>query len=120
MLTGFQVYLEAVYRYPKYLATIVFSTQAVLLGFTASGCIVFASNIWLAAGLEASAWQERGVAIGVIVVVTLTHTFVPKAGVWAMNVLSSIKIIILLFIVVVSSLKPFTSPILPSFVLTIP
>ena len=120
MLTGFQVYLEAVYRYPKYLATIVFSTQAVLLGFTASGCIVFASNIWVAAGLTASAWQERGVAIGVIVVVTLTHTFAPKAGVWAMNVLSSIKIVILLFIVVVSSLTSFLSSTLSDSMLTIP
>jgi hypothetical protein len=107
LLTRHQVYLEAVYRHPKYLATIVFSTQAVLLGFTASGCIVFASNIWVAAGLEASAWQERGVAIGVIVVVTLTHTFVPKAGVWAMNALSSIKIIILIFIVIVSRFRMY-------------
>lgn len=97
------MYLEAVYKSPKLLATVIFSTQAVLLGFTASGCIVFASNIWVAAGLVASAWQQRGVAIGVIIVVTFVHTFTPKLGVWTMNALSSIKIIILLFIVVVSS-----------------
>jgi Amino acid permease len=46
---GEKVYLEAVYKRPKLLATVLFSTQAVLLGFTASGCIVFASNILVAA-----------------------------------------------------------------------
>ena len=37
---GEKVYLEAVYRKPKYLATVVFASNAILLGFTASGCIV--------------------------------------------------------------------------------
>ena len=31
---GEKVYLEAVYKRPRYLATIVFSTQAIVLGFT--------------------------------------------------------------------------------------
>ena len=35
-----------------------------------------------------------------IVFVTLVHTFTPKVGVWMMNVLGSVKVIILLFIVV--------------------
>lgn len=97
---GEKVYLEAVYRRPKLLATIVFSTQAVLLGFTASGCIVFASNILAAANHKVTDWNERGIAIGVIIFVTFIHTLVPKLGVQLMNALSSIKIIILLFIVV--------------------
>lgn len=37
---GEKVYLEAVYRKPTYLATVVFAANAILLGFTASGCIV--------------------------------------------------------------------------------
>lgn len=97
---GEKVYLEAVYKRPKMLATIVFSTQAILLGFTASGCIVFASNILVAAGHTATAWSERGIAVGVIVFVTCIHTFVPKVGILVMNGLSGIKIIILLFIVI--------------------
>jgi len=97
---GEKVYLEAVYTYPKYLATIVFSTQAIALGFTASGCIVFASNILVAANHTVSEWAERGIAIGVIVFVTLLHTFSPKAGVWLMNGLGWLKVFILLFIVV--------------------
>lgn len=37
---GEKVYLEAVYKRPRYLATVIFATIAILLGFTASGCIV--------------------------------------------------------------------------------
>ena len=37
---GEKVYLEAVYKKPKYLATVIFASNAILLGFTASGCIV--------------------------------------------------------------------------------
>ncbi|CAG8972146.1 hypothetical protein HYALB_00009694 [Hymenoscyphus albidus] len=96
---GEKVYLEAVYRKPILLITIIFSTQAVLLGFTAAGCIIFAENILVAAGATVSEWKQRGIAIGVITFVTILHTWFPKAGVALMNVLSSGKIFILLFIV---------------------
>jgi len=39
---GEKVYLEAIYQRPKYLATVVFAANAILLGFTANGCIVSA------------------------------------------------------------------------------
>lgn len=97
---GEKVYLEAVYRQPKLLITVVFAVQAVALGFTASGCVVFASYIWVAAGKKASEWEERGVAISVIVFITLLHTFLPNWGVRGMNVLGVYKVILLLFIVV--------------------
>ncbi len=34
------MYLEVVYRRPKYLATVIFSASAIILGFSASNCIV--------------------------------------------------------------------------------
>jgi L-type amino acid transporter 9 len=37
---GEKVYLEAVYKRPKYLATVIFAVNAIVLGFTAAGCIV--------------------------------------------------------------------------------
>ena len=37
---GEKVYLEAVYKKPKYLATMIFANNAILLGFTAAGCII--------------------------------------------------------------------------------
>ncbi|KAI0078614.1 high affinity methionine permease [Panus rudis PR-1116 ss-1] len=97
---GEKVYLEAVYKKPKYLATVIFATNAIILGFTASGCIVFASNILVAAGHAADRWVVRGIALGVIAFVTLLHGLTPRLGVWVMNGLSVFKIVILLFVVV--------------------
>jgi len=116
---GEKVYLEAVYTRPRYLATIVFAANAILLGFTASGCIVFAEkcaalfhgsarvlivqlhdSILISAGVEATRWSERGIALGVIFFVTFLHGFTPRLGVLIMNVLSVFKIFILLFVVV--------------------
>ncbi|GME32137.1 Amino acid/polyamine transporter I [Neofusicoccum parvum] len=97
---GSKVYLEAAYKRPKLLATVVFAFQAILLGFTASGCIIFASNILVAAGRTATEWEKRGIAIFVITFVTILHTFFPKLGVRGMNFIGLIKIFTLLFIVV--------------------
>jgi amino acid transporter len=97
---GEKVYLEAVYKRPKLLATVLFSTQAVLLGFTASGCIVFASNILVAADHVVTPWNERGIAIGVIIFATFIHTFTPNAGVGLMNALVAIKLSILIFVTI--------------------
>ncbi|KAF8437551.1 amino acid transporter [Boletus edulis BED1] len=97
---GEKVYLEAIYTRPKYLATVVFAVNAVLLGFTASGCIVFASNILVSAGKVATTWSERGIALGVIVFVTLLHGLTPHTGVYIMNLLTICKIIILIFVVI--------------------
>ncbi|KAH0830171.1 amino acid permease-domain-containing protein [Lanmaoa asiatica] len=116
---GEKVYLEAIYQRPKYLATVVFAANAILLGFTAGGCIVFASNILVSAGKVATNWSERGIALGVIVFATVLHAFTPRTGVYLMNVgsshtfglcipsndivsqlLSIFKIVILIFIVI--------------------
>ncbi|KAK7227573.1 hypothetical protein V2G26_015576 [Clonostachys chloroleuca] len=97
---GEKVYLEAAYKKPHMLITTVFAVQAIALGFTASGCIVFASNVINAAGHTATEWQQRGIAIGVITFITIIHTFFPKIGVHGMNFFTVLKIALLLFIVV--------------------
>ena len=48
---GEKVYLEAVYPRPKYLSTVMFAANAILLGFSASGCIVSAGWVFLVASL---------------------------------------------------------------------
>ncbi|OKL62164.1 hypothetical protein UA08_02162 [Talaromyces atroroseus] len=97
---GEKNYLEAVYKKPKLLISIVFAVQAIALGFTASGCVVFAEYILEAANAAVTEWAKRGIAIGVIVFITLFHTFLPKWGVRGMNLLTIMKIVLLLFIVV--------------------
>jgi len=37
---GEKVYLEAVYKKPRYLASVMFAANAIILGFTAAGCVV--------------------------------------------------------------------------------
>lgn len=54
----------------------------------------------VAGGHTATEWQERGIAIAVIVFVTCLHTFFPTWGVRGMNVIGLIKIFVLLFIIV--------------------
>lgn len=79
---GEKVYLEAVYKKPRSLATVIFAANAILLGFSASNCIVFASkcvssfsnhrshelnvhlSILVAADQPAGRWETRGIALG--------------------------------------------------------
>ncbi|KAJ7780836.1 high affinity methionine permease [Mycena maculata] len=97
---GEKVYLEAIYTRPKYLATVLFATNAILLGFTASGCIVFAENILIAAGRADPEWAVRGIALGVIVFATLLHGLTPRLGILIMNALSLFKVVVLLLVVI--------------------
>ncbi|KAI0047897.1 amino acid transporter [Auriscalpium vulgare] len=97
---GEKVYLEAVYKKPKYLVTVIFAANAIILGFTASGCLVFAQNILISAGHAADRWVVRGIALGVIFFVTLLHGLTPRLGIYLMNALSLFKIFILVFIVI--------------------
>ncbi|KAM0747479.1 amino acid transporter [Meredithblackwellia eburnea MCA 4105] len=97
---GEKVYLEAIYKKPKLLATVLFATNAILLGFTAQGCLVFASNILTAAHVTVTTWNQRGIGIAVITFVTLVHGFTPHWGVRLMNFLGVFKVVILLLIVV--------------------
>ncbi|KAH9932865.1 amino acid transporter [Fomitopsis serialis] len=97
---GEKVYLEAAFKRPRHLATIMFAVNAIVLGFTASNCIVFASNILESAGATPTRWNERGIALAVIVFVTILHGFTPRTGILLMNLLSVFKIAILLVIVI--------------------
>ncbi|KAF2212927.1 hypothetical protein CERZMDRAFT_40529 [Cercospora zeae-maydis SCOH1-5] len=97
---GEKVYLEAAYRRPKLLATTVFAFQIVLLGFTASGCVVAVQYIYKAADKVATEWEKRGVAILILTFICSLHAFIPNFGVRFMNTIGVIKILILLFIVI--------------------
>ncbi|KAG9833343.1 high affinity methionine permease, partial [Aureobasidium melanogenum] len=97
---GEKVYLEAAFKRPKLLATTFFAWQAIILGFTASGCIVFASYVVKAAGRTATEWEKRGIALAVVTVICAAHTVVPRWAVRGMNGLVVIKLVVLIFIVV--------------------
>ena len=53
---GEKVYMEAVYKKPKFLATIIFAMNAILLGFSSDGCIV---SFWFPIYLGISDLRDR-------------------------------------------------------------
>lgn len=97
---GEKNYLERVYRKPKYLATSVFLSQMILLGFSSGNALAFGRYVLLAAGSTApDGWAARGIAVGCISFAVLLHGILPKWGTRLFDVLGIFKVVILLFIV---------------------
>ena len=87
------MYVEYAFPRPRFLASTLIAVQAVLLGFTASNCIVFAKYTLFALGAAHS--SDAGVkilAIGLLTAITLCHGCFPRVGVFVQNVLGWVKI----------------------------
>jgi amino acid transporter len=89
---GEKVYLEFVYRKPRFLASTLVATQAVLLGFTASNCIVFAQYTLYAFNIEATDFRRKSLAAGLLTAITIVHGCFMKTGIRIQNFLGWIKI----------------------------
>jgi amino acid transporter len=96
---GEKVYLEFVYRKPRFLASTLVATQAVLLGFTASNCIVFAQYTLYAFDLEATDFRRKSLAVGLLTAITIIHGCFMKTGIRIQNFLGWIKIGLVIFMV---------------------
>ncbi|KAF8889842.1 amino acid transporter [Infundibulicybe gibba] len=87
---GEKVYLEAVYKKPRYLVPSFSPPMPLFWDLRLPDAFMI-----VAAGRVSDRWTER-----VMVFVTLLQGFTPKIGIWVMNALSLFKIFILLFIVI--------------------
>ncbi|KAF2848300.1 hypothetical protein T440DRAFT_537041 [Plenodomus tracheiphilus IPT5] len=96
---GEKVYLEFTYRKPRFLASTLIATQAVLLGFTASNCIVFAQYTLYAFDIEATDFARKSLAVGLLTVITVIHGCFMKTGVRIQNFLGWIKISLVVFMI---------------------
>lgn len=98
---GEKVYLERVYRRPRYLATCIFAVQFVLFAISTAGSISFSSYMILAngSGDAAEPWVIRGVAISAITLVCLIHALTPRLGIWLSNGLGAFKLVLLSLVV---------------------
>jgi amino acid transporter len=94
---GEKVYLEFIYARPRFLASTVVAVQAMLLGFTASNCIVFGKYMLFAFNIEPTDFAQRMCAAGLILVVTLIHGRWLKGGIAIQNALAWIKIFVIAF-----------------------
>ncbi|KAK3938017.1 amino acid permease-domain-containing protein [Diplogelasinospora grovesii] len=99
---GEKIYLEFTYRRPRFLASTLVAVNAVLLGFTASNCIVFAEYVLFAIGKEADSLHVKILAVGLMTVVTVIHGCFLKTGIFIQNVLGWVKIALVIFMVIAS------------------
>lgn len=93
----FVVYLEFTYRKPRFLASTLVAVQAVLLGFTASNCIIFAQYSLFAFDIEPTDFIRKTLAIGLLTAITILHGCFRQTGIWLQNLLGWIKVGLVLF-----------------------
>ncbi|KAF9869893.1 methionine permease [Colletotrichum karsti] len=97
---GDKVYLEFTYRRPRFLASTLIAIHVVLLGFTASNCIVFSEYLLFAIGGDSpSNSLRKGLAAGLLTAVTLVHGCLPRFGVKLQNFLGWIKVGLVAFMI---------------------
>jgi amino acid transporter len=96
---GDKVYLEFTYRHPRYLASTLVAAQAVLLGFTASNCIIFGEYVLFAFGVEPTELSQKSLALGLLTAITVVHGCFLRTGIHIQNFLGWIKVGLILFMV---------------------
>ncbi|KAF2010134.1 hypothetical protein BU24DRAFT_357228 [Aaosphaeria arxii CBS 175.79] len=96
---GEKVYLEFTYRKPRYLASTLVAVQAVLLGFTASNCIVFAQYTLFAFDIEGTDFIRKTLAIGLLTIITIIHGCFLKTGIRIQNFLGWLKVGLVIFMI---------------------
>ncbi|KAI9689120.1 MAG: hypothetical protein M1822_000858 [Bathelium mastoideum] len=99
---GDKVYLEFTYRHPRFLASVLIAVQSVLLGFTASNCIVFAEYVLFALDREPTSWEVKVLAIGLLTSIIIIHGCFLKTGIFIQNVFGWVKIALVIFMVFTS------------------
>ena len=110
---GVKVYLEFMYQRPRFLASTLVAIQAVLLGFTASNCIVFGEYLLVALDQEVTAFRQRTLAVGLLTGITIVHGCFLRTGIWIQNALAWVKIGLMAFMAVlgvVALFLPHTAP----------
>ncbi|KUJ06561.1 amino acid transporter [Mollisia scopiformis] len=109
---GDKVYLEFTYQYPRFLASTLVAVQAILLGFTASNCIIFGEYVLFAFGVEVTEVSQKTLALGLLTAITIVHGCFMKTGIRIQNALGWIKVGLILFMaltgiyVVLFNVKP--------------
>jgi amino acid transporter len=89
---GIKVYLEYTYPWPRFFASTMIAVQAVLLGFTASNCIVFAKYTMYATQVSPEQWNTKLLAAALLTVITVIHGCFYRTGIWIQNLLGHLKL----------------------------
>lgn len=108
--SGSKVYLEFTYRRPRFLASTLVAVQAVLLGFTASNCIVFGEYVLFAFQQEPDSLYRKWLAVVLLSIITIIHGCFLRAGIFIQNVLGWVKLGLICFMVLTSLVVLFRHP----------
>jgi len=92
------VYLEAIFRHPKFLSTCAYAFYAAFLGRAAGTAVVFGEYVLYAMGHEVNQWNQRVVGLACITFTLIVHSTALNWGLRLQNILGSFKIVILLLI----------------------
>jgi len=95
---GVKVYLEFTYQHPRFFASTLIAVHAVLLGFTASNCIVFGEYVLFAFGIEPTDFLQKSLALGLLTAITIVHGCFLKIGIRIQNFLGWIKVGLIVFV----------------------
>lgn len=96
---GIKVYLEYTYPKPRFLASTMVAIHCVLLGFTASNCIVFAKYVLFALEAELTDFNVKALALGLMTAITIIHSTAYRTGIFIQNVLGWLKILLISFMI---------------------
>ncbi|KUJ23371.1 amino acid transporter, partial [Mollisia scopiformis] len=96
---GERVYLERIFKKPRMLATCMFMSYVVLLGFSTPNCIVLGEYVMYALEIEVNRWNVRLVAVSVITLLCIIHARYKKLGLRIINVLGVGKMLILVVVI---------------------
>ncbi|TAQ86196.1 hypothetical protein B7494_g5486 [Chlorociboria aeruginascens] len=94
---GEKVYLEFTYQHPRFFASTLVAVNAVLLGFTASNCIVFGEYVLFAFGVQPTEFSQKSLALGLLTAITIIHGSLLRTGIWIQNFLGWIKVGVVIF-----------------------
>jgi amino acid transporter len=90
------------------------TVQSVMLGFTASNCIVFGEYVLFALKRDPSQdtfqWQQKALAIGLLTSIVIIHGCFLKTGIFIQNFLGWIKIALVIFMTLTSLFVVFLRP----------
>lgn len=98
---GHKVYLEFMYRRPRFLASTLVAVQAIFLQFTAANCIVFSEYLLFALGYQSGIIVQRSLAVGLITAITIIHGCFLKPGIWIQDLLAWVKLGLMAFMALV-------------------
>lgn len=104
---GHKVYLEFMYRRPRFLASTLVAVQAMFLQFTAASSLVFSEYFLFALGYQSTKVLQRSIAVGLLTAITIIHGCFLKSGIWIQNLLAWLKIGLMAFMAIVGLAAPF-------------